>query len=95
MVTHRLFASYTYISLANSKCWPVMILFYFTGQLNVLAFHDSFLLLFSSFIAGQLNVLASLFFLRGQLNVLACHDIARWMSSAPVTRLPTCSGNTY
>ena len=27
MVTHRLFASYTYISLANSKCWPVMILF--------------------------------------------------------------------
>ena len=64
MVTHRLFASYTYISLANSKCWPVMIFFFFfTGQLNVLAFHDSFLL-FLFFIAGQLNMLASLFFVR-------------------------------
>ena len=92
MVTHRLFASYTYISLANSKCWPVMILFIFTGQLNVLAFHDSFLFFLLLLLAN--STCWPPFFLRGQLNVLACHGIARWMSSAPVTRLPTCSGNT-
>ena len=46
------------------------------------------------FCAGQLNVLAYLFFFTGQLNVLAFLGIARWISSALVTRFPKCLGNT-
>ena len=32
--------------------------------------------------------------LLNQLNVLAYYNAARWISSALITRLPTCSGNT-
>jgi len=33
-------------------------------------------------------------FFTGQLNVLAFYNVARWISSALVSRLPTCSENT-
>ena len=73
---------------------------FFTGQLNVLAY-----LIFaffywltqrvglSHFFTGQLNVLAYLIFFTGQLNVLAFYNAARWILSAHVSRLPTCSEN--
>ena len=98
MVTHRLFSLLIYILLANSTCWP--LIHFFIGQLNVLAY------LF--FFTGQLNVLASrdffllakstcwplmMIFFTSQLNVLAYYTTARWISSALVSRLPTCSEN--
>ena len=46
-----------------------------------------------AFFTGQLNVLAYLIFFTGQLNVLAFYNAARWISSALVSRLPTCSEN--
>ena len=54
MVTHRLPCfSYNFYLLANSTCWPLSLSFYFfTGQLNVLAY--------LIFFTGQLNVLAFL-----------------------------------
>ena len=60
--------------------------FFLAGQLNVLAS-------LTSFFTGQLNVLAYLIFFAGQLNVLAYYNTARWISSALVNRLPTCSEN--
>ena len=43
MVIHRLsYFSYAFFLLANSTCWPIIIIF-FTGQLNVLACLDFFL----------------------------------------------------
>src|SRR6185312_5166603 len=65
MVTHQLSCfSYVFL-LANSTCWPLILFFcrptqcvglslsfFFTGQLNVLAF------VFLLFFTGQLNVLA-------------------------------------
>ena len=83
--------------LANSTCWPLIHFFYrptqrvglispfyfFTGQLNVLAFS-----LFFYWPTQRVGL-----FFTGQLNVLAFHDSARWISSAFVIRPPTCSGN--
>jgi len=48
----------------------------------MLAFHD--------FFTGQLNVLVYYIFFTGQLNMLAYYTTARWISSAFVTRFPTC-----
>jgi len=62
---------------------------YFTSQLKVLACYDDFFLLANSTCWPFMTL-----FFTGQLNVLACRDIARWMSSALITRLSTCSGNT-
>ena len=50
-------------------------LFFFAGQLNVLAY-------VFFFFAGQLNMLAYFLFFTGQLNVLAYYNAARWISSA-------------
>jgi len=36
-----LFSFFFFFLLANSACWPVMMIF-FTGQLSVLACHDFF-----------------------------------------------------
>jgi len=61
-------------------CWPTQrvglshFCFFFTGQLNVLAY-----LIFA--------------FFTGQLNMLAFYNVAKWISSALVSRLPTCSEN--
>ena len=57
MGTHRLPCfSYNFFLLANSMCWPLLLLLFFTGQLNVLAY------LIFAFFTGQLNVLAYLIF---------------------------------
>ena len=105
MVTHRL-SRFSYIIsflLANSTCLPLIHFFYwptqrvglslslfFTGQLNVLAFPS-----FSFFYWPTQRVgLFHFHFFTGQLNVLAFYNAARWISSALITRLPTCLGNT-
>ena len=41
MVTHRLsYFSYAFFLLANSTCWPIIIIIFFTGQHVELACHD-------------------------------------------------------
>jgi len=42
---------FCFFLLANSTCWPISLLFFFTGQLKVLAY-------LIHFFYGQLNVLA-------------------------------------
>ena len=85
MVAHRL-SCFSYIFLlANSTCW--LPIHFFTGQLNVLAY------LFFYRPTQRVGLSLSLFF-TGQLNMLAFLSIARWMSSALVTRFPTCSEST-
>ena len=91
MVAHRLSCFSNIFLLANSTCW-LLIFFYilanstcwpflfFTGQLNVLAY------LSFSFFTG--------FFYQPTQCVGLFMITARWISSALVTRSPTCSGNT-
>ena len=100
MVTHRLSCfSYVFL-LANSTCWPLIHFFYRPTQRVGLSLFSLFfyrptqrvgLSLFFCWPTQRVGL--SLFF-TGQLNVLALYAKARWVSSALVTRFPTCSGNT-
>ena len=73
----------------NSTCWPFMNFF-----LPANSTCWPFSLFFLFFCWPTQRVGPSYFFLLGQLNVLAYLSTAEWISSALVTRLPTCSGNT-